>query len=283
MSGTVPLFSIITPVYNGAHYLPDLLDSIKTQTHRDYEHIIVDDGSTDDGATVSILERYANEDSRICWWTRPNQGQYATQNEAIEAATGDYILVISADDRLNNEAVLQSIADYLKQHPAYDFVYGKTAYINEANEALPDIALIWSPSTWLIKHVVYAQHCSLFVKRKFLLEHNICFDSTLHYTGDWDWLIRLFQSTDQIGYFKHFIGTIRVHSEQTSRQARRDQIDDEHHLICQRYGGNYRLHVLITWLNNYRAMALIALFTLRTSGIRAFFTRIGNWIKKRLR
>lgn len=283
MSGTPPLFSIITPVYNGARYLPDLLDSVQAQTYQEYEHIVIDDGSTDDGATVSILERYAKEDSHIRWWTRPNQGQYATQNEAIEAAGGDYILVISADDRLNNDEILHSIADYLAQHPAIDFVYGKTAYINEANEALPDIALTWSPSTWLIKHVVYAQHCSLFVKRQFLIDHDICFDSSLHYTGDWDWLIRLFQSTDQIGYFKHFIGTIRMHSGQTSRQAKRNQIDDEHRLISQRYGGNYRLHVLITWLNNYRAMARLALHTLRTKGIRALSTRIGNWLKNRIR
>ena len=276
MSGAIPLFSIITPVYNGARYLTDLIDSVQAQTYENYEHIIVDDGSTDDGATVRVIKRYADTDPRIHWWTRENKGQYESQNEAIEAAQGTYVLVISADDRLYDNAVLQDLADYLTQHPHYDFAYGKTAYINHINEPQPDIALTWSPSTWLIKHVVYAQHCSLFVKRQFLRDHTIGFDSSLHYTGDWDWLIRMFATADEIGYVKRFIGTIRLHSAQTSRRAQQEEIQEEHRLISERYGGSYRVHRLITWANNYRAMALIALDTLKTQGVGAMLNRIGR-------
>ena len=56
---STPLVSIITPVYNGAEYLEELIISVRD--HQDYpyiEHIIIDDGSTDDGETVSILKKY---------------------------------------------------------------------------------------------------------------------------------------------------------------------------------------------------------------------------------
>ena len=274
MSGDIPLFSIITPVYNGARYLPDLIDSVQAQTYQDYEHIIFDDGSTDDGATVSVIKRYADADPRIRWWTRENKGQYATQNEAIEAAKGLFILVISADDRLYDNAVLHDIADHIAHHPAHDVIYGKTAHTDESNHLLPSKLLIWSPSKWLIKHFVYAQHCSLFVKRTMLIDNDIRFDASLHYTGDWDWLIRVFDTTDQIGYLKRFIGTIRMHPAQTSRQAKKAEIEQEHRLISQRYGGSYRIHTIITWANNYRAMALIALNMLKTQGVGATLNRI---------
>src|SRR3990172_9086208 len=87
------LISVITAVYNGADYLPDLIESVQAQDYTHYEHIIIDDGSTDDGATVAVLQRYAQADSRIRWWTRENKGQYTTQNEAIEAARGDTIVI----------------------------------------------------------------------------------------------------------------------------------------------------------------------------------------------
>lgn len=281
MSGTPPLFSIITPVYNGARYLPDLLDSVQAQTYQNYEHIVIDDGSTDDGATVSILERYAKKDSRIRWWTRPNQGQYATQNEAIEMATGDYLLVISADDCFHDNQILQIIADYIQQHPAYEIIYGKTSYIDPSNDQLPSILLSWSPSKWLIKHFVYAQHCSLFVKRTLVIKQDIKFDSTLHYTGDWDWLIRVFHATDQIGYIRRNIASIRLHPEQTSRKAKREEIDQEHRLISQRYGGSYLIHQIITWINKYRAMTLIALYTFQKRGFRATLNRISRHLLHR--
>ena len=104
MSEPEPFFSIITPVYNGAAFLPDLIASVQAQTFSDYEHIIIDDGSTDDGATIGVLE--AVDDSRIHWWTRANRGQYATQNEGIQAARGRWIVVIAADDILAAPDVL---------------------------------------------------------------------------------------------------------------------------------------------------------------------------------
>jgi glycosyltransferase involved in cell wall biosynthesis len=53
-----PLVSIITPVYNGAEYLDELIQSVLRQDYPNIEHLIIDDGSQDDGATVSVLKKY---------------------------------------------------------------------------------------------------------------------------------------------------------------------------------------------------------------------------------
>ena len=66
----MPLVSIITPVYNGAEYLNEMIQSVQRQDYPNIEHLIIDDGSQDDGATVAILEKYPH----LRWWSRENKG-----------------------------------------------------------------------------------------------------------------------------------------------------------------------------------------------------------------
>jgi glycosyltransferase involved in cell wall biosynthesis len=92
-----PLVSIITPVYNSAVFLPATLNSICNQTFRNFEHLIVDDGSTDE--SLSILERYSALDSRIkIIRLKGNNGPARARNAAIEKARGRYIAFIDSDD-----------------------------------------------------------------------------------------------------------------------------------------------------------------------------------------
>ncbi len=91
----LPLVSIVTPTFNSADYLQELLQSVAAQDYRRIEHIVIDDGSRDGGATVALLQRYPS----VRWWSREdNRGQYATLNEGFRAATGDFLTTISADD-----------------------------------------------------------------------------------------------------------------------------------------------------------------------------------------
>ena len=274
MSNSTPFISVITAVYNGADYLPDLIESVQAQDFTDYEHIIIDDGSTDDGATIAVIEHYAAHDDRIKWWSRENKGQYTTQNEALHAAQGNYVVVIAADDVFVIPGAFSVIDATIRNHPEHQFIYGKTRRMTESGDALPNIELSWRPSRWLIKHVVYAQHCSVFVNRRFLVENRLFFDESYRYAGDWDWLVRLFTTAKHIGYIKTPLSIIRMHMGQTSRSATKNQIHAEHRRVSDTYGGSYRLHVLFTRLNNYRAMGLIALDTLRTQGIKALWQRI---------
>lgn len=278
---TGPFFSIITPVYNGAAYLGDLIASVQAQTWRDYEHIIIDDGSDDDGATVSIIAQAAAHDPRIRWWSRPNKGQYATQNEALDAAAGQVVMVIAADDVLHESHVLAYVAQRARQTPQPDLIYGISANMAADGTPTPRLSVTWRPSRWLMRHLVYAQHCAVYLRRDLIATHNLHFDETLHYTGDWDWLVRVWEAAERIAYLKRPLATIRTHPGQTSRTAGAGAIAAEHRLVCQRYGASYRLHHLLTWLNNYRAMLRLAWHTLRTQGMGAFLRRVVDWLRRR--
>ena len=89
--------SIITPAYNAAKYLEETVKSVQSQTYTDWEMIIVDDCSTDN--TLVLATKLAGEDNRIKVLQKTvNSGVALTRNTALEAAKGDYIAFLDADD-----------------------------------------------------------------------------------------------------------------------------------------------------------------------------------------
>src|SRR5678816_4165512 len=110
---TTPRVSIVMPVYNAAAYLAEAVDSILAQTFRDFQFVIVNDGSTD--RSTAILERYAHRDQRIKLISRPNTGIVGALNDGLAEATGDYIARMDADDvSTPNRLAVQ--VDYLDKH-----------------------------------------------------------------------------------------------------------------------------------------------------------------------
>ncbi len=91
-----PDISVIMPVYNAEKYISKSIESILTQSFTDFELIIINDGSTD--STLSILESYADSDSRIRLVSRENKGLVATLNEGIQLAQAPLIARMDADD-----------------------------------------------------------------------------------------------------------------------------------------------------------------------------------------
>ena len=110
----MPLVSIVTPVYNASRWLPETLDCVRAQTLGDWEHILVDDGSTDD--SVAIVEAAVREDKRFRLIRAPeNGGPSNARNLALDAARGRYIALLDADD-LWLEKKLELSVEWLRQH-----------------------------------------------------------------------------------------------------------------------------------------------------------------------
>lgn len=91
-----PKISIIIPVYNCEKYLHRCLDSILVQTFRDWECILIDDGSTD--LSGKILDDYTEKDQRFIVFHKANGGVSSARNYGLDIANGDYIVFIDADD-----------------------------------------------------------------------------------------------------------------------------------------------------------------------------------------
>ncbi len=108
------MISVIMPVYNAERYVAEAVQSILDQTFRDFEFIIVNDGSTD--GSLAILERFAKSDPRIKLISRPNTGLVFALNEMLELARGEFIARMDADDVAIPDRFAQQLR-YLAQHP----------------------------------------------------------------------------------------------------------------------------------------------------------------------
>lgn len=90
------LITVILPVYNGEKYLRESILSILNQTYRNFELIIINDGSTD--SSLEVIREYEKQDSRIIVISRENRGLISTLNEGIKKANGKYIARMDQDD-----------------------------------------------------------------------------------------------------------------------------------------------------------------------------------------
>lgn len=93
-----PVVSVVIPCHDYARYLPEAVSSVLAQTFRDWELVIVDDGSTDNTVEVTQALIGRHPDRRIRLVQQSNAGVSAARNTGIEASTGRYILPLDADD-----------------------------------------------------------------------------------------------------------------------------------------------------------------------------------------
>jgi glycosyltransferase involved in cell wall biosynthesis len=132
------LVSIILPVYNGAEFLTEALDSILAQAYPGWELIAIDDGSTDESGT--ILDRYAGQEPRMQVIHQPNRKLPGALSRGFQLAQGEYLTWTSCDNRLYPD-FLSRLVDCLERHPNWDMTYANIDLIDEAGQPLQN-------STW---------------------------------------------------------------------------------------------------------------------------------------
>lgn len=117
---TNPRASFVIPAYNADRWISKALYSCRTQTIKNIEIIVVNDGSTD--GTKAIVEWHASEDKRIRIFNRENNGRSSSRNFGNNEAQSDLILVLDADDMATRNRVKDTLATFQLKKP--DFLYG---------------------------------------------------------------------------------------------------------------------------------------------------------------
>lgn len=128
-----PFFSIIITTYNRAVLLNRAIRSLLSQSEKDWEAIIVNDGSTDD--TLEQLNPFLKSTNKITIVTTPNNGAAASKNIGIRLAKGQYITFLDSDDEYEHSH-LSSRKNTLIMHPEIDFLYGGAKIIGD--QYVPD-------------------------------------------------------------------------------------------------------------------------------------------------
>lgn len=140
-----PRVSVVVPCYNYGHYLPACLGSVLNQPGVEVEAIVVDDASPDGSGEVA--ERLFAADPRVRLIRHAqNKGHIATYNEGLDAAQGDYLVLLSADDLLAPGSLARSAA-LLEAYPEVGFVYGKSVQFS-GDAPTGDVGTLRSWTIW---------------------------------------------------------------------------------------------------------------------------------------
>lgn len=207
--------SVGLPVYNGSQWLDECIRSILNQSYKDFELVIVDDGSIDD--SKKIVEHYL-KDNRVRYIYQENKGFTGATNRCIRESKGNYIAFISQDDIwLSNklELQIQKIED-----EGFDLVHSDVYHIDSNGEVIcrrnPKI-----PRTKDRKEVLkslflnnYICHQSVLVKRECFDKLGL-FDEQLELFSDYDMWLRIAGEFD-IGYLDTPLVKKRIHEGQAS-------------------------------------------------------------------
>ena len=121
-----PLVSIIMPAYNAAEYIAEAIESVLIQNYRNFELIIVDDGSTDN--TKDIIAGF--KDEKIKYFYKENAGAASARNLAMKESKGDFLITLDADDMMAPDFIAKHLQQFEK-HPETDLVYCDDYLIDE--------------------------------------------------------------------------------------------------------------------------------------------------------
>jgi hypothetical protein len=134
-----PLISIIIPVYNGTNFVDKAIQSALNQTYKNYEIIVVNDGSTDDGKTEKAVLKYGD---KVLYFKKENGGVSSALNYGIKKMNGEYFAWLSHDD-LFYPNYLEEHVNYLNHTDRKDIItYTNFNLIDENDELLIDKTIV---------------------------------------------------------------------------------------------------------------------------------------------
>lgn len=184
---SMPRVSVIIPVYNGDKYLEKTVRSVMDQDFRDFEILIVDDGSTDNSRSIALdLQKI---DERIKVFEKKNTGVSNTRNYGMEQARGEFVVFLDADD-VAGDGFLKSRFDALSQNENVAVCGSAVGYINDEGKSVQRPVELRAPGSHMLEEILFYKKgiatipSNLMFRKGVLLENNIRFDGRLSSTAD---------------------------------------------------------------------------------------------------
>lgn len=209
-----PKVSIIIPVYNGEKYITHAIESVLAQTYKNFEIIIVNDGSTD--SSFEKIKPYLTLPN-IKYIEQENKGVAAARNTGIKNSTGELIGFLDQDD-LWLPYKLQVQVDYLINNPDVGLVHSSREYIYE-NEVKGPPASSWPTNVagMCFKDLFIRNQISVLtvLLRKECLNRVGLFDESISFADDYELWLRISRSY-HIGYIDRIVSFYRYHEQNTS-------------------------------------------------------------------
>jgi GT2 family glycosyltransferase len=191
---STPLISIVIATRNAAATLPRCLDSLRAQSFRDFEVIVMDGASTD--GTVELLARAG--EVVASWRSEADTGVVAAWNRALGLARGEWICFLGADDWLWDRDALARLEPVLRGAPPdRRVVYSKVRQVDTAGALIEERGLPWPEARAAFRSHSCLPHPGLMHHRSLFAIHG-AFDERFRMAGDYEFLLRELKSGDAL-------------------------------------------------------------------------------------
>lgn len=197
--------SVIITACNSEKFIDDAIKSVLSQTIKDFNLIIIDDGSTD--ATGEIIRKY---DNQLEYLYHENKGSAYTYNVGLKKATGEYVAFLDADDIWLNDR-LEKHLKFFEKNSSIEFSYGMQKYFTSENENFPSVIpepLRTDP------HIGFT--LSTLMLKKEVINHVGLFDEQLGSSADFDWYSRAKNLKTKIEFLNELVTLRRIHDSNLS-------------------------------------------------------------------
>ncbi len=223
-----PLFTIITVTYNASETLAATLASVKEQTCRLYEYIVMDGASKDN--TVEMARNAGIAGSKI--FSSPDNGLYDAMNKAMEEATGEYLIFLNAGDTFHSKDTLQNIADTIMDNDFPGIVYGQTQLVDKHRNRIGDRHLTAPEELTLnsFSNGMVVCHQAFIALRRITGKYN----TDYRFSADYEWCIRCLQHSRHNIYIPETI--IDYLSEGLTTANRKASLIERFKIMCYYYG-----------------------------------------------
>ncbi|MEN9444921.1 MAG: hypothetical protein RIS47_1812 [Bacteroidota bacterium] len=200
-----PLISIVTVCYNSEKYLEWVFESLAAQTFRDFEHIVIDGGSSDN--TLGIIRR--NKNTISYWISETDNGLYDALNKGFYVAKGKWIGILHSDDFFSSERALEQVANLLiETNPG--LLYSDLVYVKESDTEA--VLRYWKAGLYrraLLRRGWMPPHPTVFISRG-LFGQVGGFDLRYEIAADYDFLLRCFLHNPVVYYLPEVVVRMRV-------------------------------------------------------------------------
>lgn len=233
---SMPLVSVIMPVYNAGVFLRPAIESVLDQSCKNFELLAVDDGSKDN--SLDILREFQQRDKRVKVFSyKRNHGLSFAANLAIKKAKGQFLARFDADDIMPEER-LEKQLNFLKRHPGVVVVGGQCVLIDENDDVLgkKNFPLTDKEIREMSFFAMSLQAGSMMINRKLIPKAFKYYTSKYRYAEDHELLFKLFQF-GKVANLKDVLLYYRQHEDNSTKRVNPRQIFKEIYAIRKQWFG----------------------------------------------
>jgi glycosyltransferase involved in cell wall biosynthesis len=239
-----PLVTIVTPSYNQGHFIRATIESVLSQDYPNLEYIIMDGGSTDE--TASVAKDYA---SRLTFISEKDRGQSHAINKGFHLAKGTILAWLNSDD-LYLPGSVRTAVEAFGRTPGAGAVYGEGYLIDRSGQNSTRFPCTEPFNLWKLAHLSdYILQQTVYFRRAVLDEVGLL-DEDLHYTMDWDLLIRIGMKY-ALEHVPEYMGCLREYPEAKSFAGGKRRIRELGNMLQRHTGMRIPPGYLVYGLDTY--------------------------------